>query len=132
MRAFGAMPPLVRAMAKSSLRRIVYDRSHVTDAVVRGYTEPLLRPGTAACLAKMARDARATPLAEIGRISAPTLVSSGADDTVVPPATGEGIAAKIPGARHLVIERSGHLVPEERPDEFVAAVLAFERESAGA
>ena len=43
--------------------------------------------------------------ARLGVISAPTLVITGEHDPVAPPPEGEELAAAIPGARHVVVER---------------------------
>ena len=70
--------------------------------------------GYARCCDALARwDARE----ELGRIAAPTLVVSGADDPSTPPEHGELLAARIPGARHVVIPRARHLANVERADE---------------
>jgi pimeloyl-ACP methyl ester carboxylesterase len=59
------------------------------------------------------------------RITAPTLVVAGAADRFTPRAHPEAYAAGIAGARLVVIEGSGHMVPMERPAEFAAAVREF-------
>jgi pimeloyl-ACP methyl ester carboxylesterase len=47
----------------------------------------------------------------LGEIVAPTLVIHGADDPLFPVAHGRGLAAEIPGAELLVLERMGHEYP---------------------
>jgi pimeloyl-ACP methyl ester carboxylesterase len=44
------------------------------------------------------------------KIAAPTIVCSGSDDVVVPPAHGEWYTGRIPQARHVVETGAGHLV----------------------
>jgi pimeloyl-ACP methyl ester carboxylesterase len=44
----------------------------------------------------------------LGEIAVPTLVVHGAEDPLYPPAHGRALAAAIPGARLLVLERTGH------------------------
>lgn len=58
----------------------------------------------------------------LGRIACPTLVISGREDRVLPPALSEEIAGLIPGARHVIIEDCGHYLPLERPHA-VSALL---------
>ncbi len=125
MRLVGRFPWLVRRLTRRSLRRIVFDPAHVTEAVVDGYVAPLLFTGTAQCVGRMARDALGVPVAKLAQISAPTLVVDGERDRVVPPAVTARLAAVIPGARHVVIPRAGHLVPEEQPAAFVEAIGTF-------
>ena len=61
-------------------------------------------------------------------ISVPTLVIHGADDAIVPLATGRELAAAIPGAQLHVIAKAGHVSNQEQPAAFNAAVRAFLRE----
>jgi 3-oxoadipate enol-lactonase len=53
--------------------------------------------------------------AELGRITAPTLVLHGADDVIVPPANGELLAAAIPGAQLHLLEHAAHLYTTDEP-----------------
>ena len=76
--------------------------------------------GYAACCDALA-DADLT--ARIGGIAAPTLVLTGSDDLGVPPASGEALAAAIPGARHTVVEGAAHIASVEQADSFTAALL---------
>ncbi len=58
-------------------------------------------------------------------ISIPTLVVWGDGDRVVPEADGRDDAAKIAGARMVVIPQAGHAPAIERPDAFLSAVVPF-------
>jgi 3-oxoadipate enol-lactonase len=71
--------------------------------------------------ASVAQD-RAAP---IERISCPTLVIAGEEDTVYPPELAEEMARRIPGAELLMLERTGHLANLEQPEQFNQAVLDF-------
>jgi len=50
------------------------------------------------------------------RISVPTLVLSGECDRALAPEHGEFIAARIPGARHVLLQGAGHLSTVEQPE----------------
>lgn len=76
--------------------------------------------GYAACCDALA-DADLT--SRLGRIAAPTLVLTGADDPVAPPATGAALAAAIPDATHTVVQGAAHIANVEQPDAFTAALL---------
>jgi pimeloyl-ACP methyl ester carboxylesterase len=52
----------------------------------------------------------------LSSIACPTLVVSGLQDRVTPPALQAEIAAGIPGARLETLEFCGHLAPLEQPD----------------
>ncbi|MGI5421437.1 alpha/beta fold hydrolase [Actinomadura luteofluorescens] len=58
-------------------------------------------------------------------IDVPVLVCWGADDRWVPAERGRELAALVPGADLRVIDRAGHLLPEDRPAELTAALLEF-------
>ncbi len=61
----------------------------------------------------------------LGEIGCPTLVISGARDAGAPPAMGEAIASRIPGARMEIIANASHLSVLETPAEFDALVKDF-------
>jgi pimeloyl-ACP methyl ester carboxylesterase len=58
-------------------------------------------------------------------IAVPTLVVTGGEDAVIGPEVGRELAAAIPGARFLLVERAGHLSSLERPDVVNEALLDF-------
>jgi 3-oxoadipate enol-lactonase len=60
---------------------------------------------------------------DLGRIAAPTLVVSGAEDVALPPAHQQVIADGIPGAQLLTVSPGAHLANLERT-EVTAALLA--------
>jgi 3-oxoadipate enol-lactonase len=76
--------------------------------------------GYAACCDALAEADLSTRLPEI---AAPALVLTGAEDPVAPPATGDALAAAIPGATHTVVAGAAHLANVEQPDAFTAALL---------
>jgi pimeloyl-ACP methyl ester carboxylesterase len=63
--------------------------------------------------------------ARLSSIAVPTLVVHGADDGVVPLATGRELAKAIPGALLVVLPRAGHVSNQEQPSAFNAAVRTF-------
>ncbi len=58
-------------------------------------------------------------------IAVPALVIVGRDDALTPPALSEAMAARIRGARLVVIDGAGHLSNLEQPARFNAAVRTF-------
>jgi pimeloyl-ACP methyl ester carboxylesterase len=64
-------------------------------------------------------------LARLGEIRVPTLVVHGTADNVVDAGNAPLLAHAIPGARLELLEGVGHLLPWERPEEFVALVEEF-------
>ena len=59
------------------------------------------------------------------RVTAPTLCLWGSHDRISPPAYGEKFARLIPGAKLEIVEKCGHMVPLERPEDFVRALVNF-------
>ena len=118
-----------RRAIRIALRSIVFDEGSVSDEMVAAYGDPLrTRDGLRAAL-----DAGRVILpddiyelsARFPEIDLPALVLWGDHDRVVPIAVGRRLAAELPRARLVVLERCGHLMPEERPRASLAAVEAF-------
>jgi len=61
----------------------------------------------------------------LGEVAARTLVATGADDFLFPPARACLLQEGIPGARLKVFDRCGHLPHIEQPAEFDRAVREF-------
>ncbi len=61
----------------------------------------------------------------LGELRMPVLVVTGAEDTTVPPPVQEELARGIPGARHVVVEGSGHGIIVDNPVAFNRILLEF-------
>jgi 3-oxoadipate enol-lactonase len=61
----------------------------------------------------------------IAQIIAPTLVIHGKSDALVPPANGELIAARIPGAKLVLLERASHLFLTDQTHAALKEILDF-------
>ena len=111
------------------LRHIVFDPSSVSDAQVKGYAAPLRRPRAGRALIATARQIVPPSLDELterfNEIRVPTLLLWGRHDPVIPLWVGERLAAELPRARLVVLDRCGHLPAEERPQASLAAVQEF-------
>jgi 3-oxoadipate enol-lactonase len=75
--------------------------------------------------ASVAHD-RAAPLEQI---RVPTLVITGTEDQVYPPAMAHDIARRIPGAQLVEIEGAGHMSNLEQPERFNRALMDFLKEN---
>jgi len=64
-------------------------------------------------------------LADLGAVRVPTLVLCGAGDAVTPRADHEAIAARVAGARLVVVPDSGHLATIEQPAAVTAALSSW-------
>lgn len=111
------------------LRSIVYDPSRVEEEQVRAYAEPLASPAAVRALCDAAL--RIVPrgldrlTARYRELDVPALLLWGRHDRVVPLEVGERLARELPNARLHVLERCGHLPPEELPDESYAVLERF-------
>jgi pimeloyl-ACP methyl ester carboxylesterase len=61
----------------------------------------------------------------LGEIKIPTLVVTGAGDTIVTPARQQLLVDGIPAARQVVVPNAGHAVPVEQAARFNRELLAF-------
>ena len=85
----------------------------------------LLRDDAAGYAASCHAVAGVAWLDRLAQVRCPTLVIAGARDAGAPPAMGEAIAARIPGATLHVIEDASHLSVLETPDEFRRIIASF-------
>jgi len=79
--------------------------------------------GLASALLGMADRPDATP--RLAQIKVPTLVITGADDTLIPPSESELLAKGIRGAELEIIPGAGHLVAFEQPEAFNRHLTAW-------
>lgn len=116
---------IVRAL----LRSMVYDPSSVREDQVQAYAEPLRTPEGRRAAMDVGRHLDPTLLETLSRrfseIELPALLLWGRHDHVVPLHVGTRLAAALPNAELVILERCGHLPPEERPEAGLAAVRRF-------
>ena len=63
--------------------------------------------------------------ARIGEISATTLLVCGREDRMTPPKSSEYLRDRMPRARLRIVERAGHAVMVESPEEVSSAIAEF-------
>jgi 3-oxoadipate enol-lactonase len=114
----------VEAVADAVLELWFTPRTHEeAPALVSAYRAMMIsaeREGYAGCCEALADW---DPGDELAAIRAPTLVLAGSEDPATPPAQGESIARRIPGARLSVLDGAGHLANLERADVFSRLLL---------
>ena len=134
--AFTADPAAALAKA-DQLETATWDDA-LTTPMVAGFFH---RPPDAATLAALRRvagmanrtaavsaarsNARGRTFERLGEIAAPTLIIQGRHDKARTPEHGAEMAARIPGARLVVLEGSGHTPQIEEPDAFLAVAVPF-------
>ncbi len=62
---------------------------------------------------------------DLDRIESETLIITGSEDKIVPPANSDTLVGKIPGAKKEVIEGAGHLVMWEKPADLNSILIDF-------
>jgi pimeloyl-ACP methyl ester carboxylesterase len=105
---------VIETMAPQMLAADNHDRAMAER--VRGLMTPSKPAGVIGALLGMAGRPDAT--AELARISVPTLVITGTDDTLIPSTESEKLAQAIHGSQLNIIPHAGHLVAFEQPDKF--------------
>lgn len=115
------MVPIADALVQASISTATRAANPVAAAFVR---EVLMRQpadGYAATCEALA----AARAADAGAIRCPTLLITGDEDGVGPPARCRELAGRIAGARLIVLPSTGHWTPIERPDAVNRALLEF-------
>jgi 3-oxoadipate enol-lactonase len=115
------MGPTADALVQASLSADTRTNRPVAAALVR---EMLMRQDAEGYARTCEALAEATP-ADVGLIRCPTLLVTGDEDPIAPPAAVRAIAARIGGARAVVLGRCGHWPTVERPSELTAALQDF-------
>jgi len=112
-----------RADIDDLLSSAYHDPSRITSEMLAAYELPLSVEGWDAGLARFTA---AKPVSDMQRrvteLDLPVLVVTGDDDRWVDTADTIRLAEQIPGARLVVVPECGHVVHEDCPDAFVAAV----------
>lgn len=122
------MPGITRLTAWNSWRKMFYDRSQVdTQAVRKGYMEPVRIIGSMDTVWQMWRDVRHDRQVQYERLVMPVLILWAEKDGILP---FPGYALKwlrkqIPHAEVHTVPRTGHLVLEENPEESNRLLRAF-------
>jgi pimeloyl-ACP methyl ester carboxylesterase len=127
----GAVHLLLRpGVVRKRLAGTFHDRALATPELARAYQERLAIEGAVDAyrgLTRPVRDDYGVDLAQIGR---PALVLWGADDPLIPLEAGRRAAAAL-GARFEVMDATGHVPMEERPEELLRLLLPFLESHAG-
>jgi pimeloyl-ACP methyl ester carboxylesterase len=128
-------PLLARTLEKRGddfIRSSWHDPAGVTEEVLAGYRKPLQVANWDRALWELTKAARPLNLPDrLSELNMSVLVMTGDDDRIVPTEQGIALSQKIPGAQLAIIANCGHLPHEERPEEFLAAVLPFVRSFKG-
>jgi pimeloyl-ACP methyl ester carboxylesterase len=117
---------LTRSGIRKNLENVVHNRELIDDEMMFGYLKPFLEDDIFKALTRMIRDREGDlSIAELKKIKTPCLLVWGEHDRVVPLTTGHKLAKDLPQSRLVVLKETGHLVPEEKPDEVLQHIQQF-------
>ncbi|MDQ0481806.1 alpha/beta fold hydrolase [Guptibacillus hwajinpoensis] len=107
---------LYRKGVKGNLINCVYDPKLIDEEMMDGYIQPFFNESIFRSLVRMIRDREGDLSSdELKQIHTPSLLIWGENDRVVPLKVGKRLSSDLPNAELIVYEKTGHLLPEERP-----------------
>jgi 2-hydroxymuconate-semialdehyde hydrolase len=114
-----------------ALRQTMRHPGRLTSPVLDAYASAFEGRGGTAQIARLARDLTSKDTQALSpRLAAtaiPTLIIWGEHDTVLDPESGRTLAGALPDSDFVLVEDTGHLVPEESPFVLADAMLPFLR-----
>lgn len=126
-------PAILKAMERAAETGQLADtalsafRSDTAPALVRSVGERLALTSPSAASADWQAANAFDCMTELARIDLPTLVLGGAEDALTPPKYAEYLAAHIRGAELVLLDRAGHMFPNERAREAAQLLERFVR-----
>lgn len=121
-------PETVREQVSRRLAHVDIDAEPIVEAYVERAQDPERVEAYAKVMKHMSAPLtreRYNTLRRLPYIKAPTLVLWGRNDQTNDVSLGEQLHAGIKGSKFVVLEETGHMVPQERPQEFVEELLDF-------
>jgi pimeloyl-ACP methyl ester carboxylesterase len=123
----GAFTLQNRWFRERSLRSGCYDPAYVTPEVMEGYLRPSRIRGYLRSLGRLMVDRKNDRPLDPSAIRQPTLIIWGESDRWLPPSRGWALQETLLDSRLVIVERAGHLVLEEQPEESARAISDFLR-----
>jgi 3-oxoadipate enol-lactonase len=121
-----ASSQMSREQAAEAAIPFIYDaatpRHLIDEDIARRRAWP---PNPAGYLAQLQAILAWESFSRLPQMTAPTLVIHGQADRLVPPGNGELIAARIPGAQLVLLERASHLFSTDQPEAARRAIFEF-------
>jgi pimeloyl-ACP methyl ester carboxylesterase len=107
-----------------NMEQVYGDDSKVTDEVTTRYYELMLREGNRQATLDRLSQPRNSNI-QFERLTMPTLILWGSEDTWIPVAQGKRLQQALPGSNLVILNGVGHVPMEESPTETVAEYLSF-------
>lgn len=118
---------LASSGVEKNLRNVVHDHSLIDEVMLNGYLMPFTQNNEIfKGLTKMIRDREGDLTSEqLKKIETPCLLIWGEHDRVVSVQIGKRLSKDLKNSKLIILEKTGHLVPEERPEEVFKHILTF-------
>ncbi|MEB1809466.1 MAG: alpha/beta hydrolase [Bacillaceae bacterium] len=111
---------------KDALSYVVYNKETVHPDDVSEYAKAFEDDRFFHSLVRVLRHREGDLTAEqLKKIKQPVLLLWGKHDQVIPPYIGKRLQVDLPNANIVIFEETGHLVPEERPNEVAEQIIQF-------
>ncbi|MFC0271022.1 alpha/beta fold hydrolase [Metabacillus herbersteinensis] len=111
---------------RKNLCNVVHDWSLIDQEMMDGYLEPFYDDKIFMALSRMIRDREGDLSQEdLKKIETPSLLIWGDEDKIVPVHIGERLSKDLPNSSFVSFKKTGHLVPEERPEHVTERILDF-------
>lgn len=117
---------LARSGVIKNLQNVVYDHRLIDEEMYNGYLMPFLNNEIFKALARMVRHHEGDlPSEVLKKIETPCLLIWGEHDKVVPLQVGKRLNQDLKHSDLIVLKETGHLVPEERPEDVYKQIRSF-------
>ena len=125
--SFGVKGYLQRSGIEKNLRNVVHNQTMIDDEMRQGYLDPFMKKHDIfRALGRMLRDKESDLSSEqLHSIDTPCLLVWGRYDRVVPLDIGRRLHEDLPNSKLIVLENTGHLLPEEKPEEVYQLIKEF-------
>ncbi|TLS36430.1 alpha/beta fold hydrolase [Pseudalkalibacillus caeni] len=111
---------------RKNLLNCVSDPNMIDEEMIQGYLQPFNDDNIFKSLTRMIRDREGDLSSEeLKKITIPSLLIWGKEDRVVPLKIGKRLNRDLPNSKLIVYENTGHLLPEEKPNEVLENILSF-------
>ncbi|MDF0729034.1 alpha/beta hydrolase [Cytobacillus sp. S13-E01] len=109
-----------------NLLNVVHDHSLIDEAMRNGYLQPFNDDKIFMALTRMIRHREGDlESEELQKIKTPSLLLWGQEDKVVPVTIGKRLQQDLPISTFISFDKTGHLVPEEKPLHVYENILHF-------
>jgi pimeloyl-ACP methyl ester carboxylesterase len=115
-----------RTGVEKNLQDTLYNHSIINEEMINGYLQPFLKDDIFVALTRMIRDREGDlPSYILNEIKTPCLLIWGDQDKSVPLEVGEKLHKDLVNSELIVLQETGHALPEERPHEVFEYIKSF-------